>query len=249
MKIKKTLICLALCFSFMTVLAAISGKFTARAAGDYETKVLELVNEQRAAYGLPELQWSDDAYEAAKIRAKEVITSFSHTRPNGTYFSTVFDEVGISYAYAAENIAYGYNTPQEVVNAWMDSPGHKANILSGKVTYLGVAMTTGSGNSPSWVQEFYTPSGYSFVTTTPTPTPETPKASEPSALSDNNQNGNWWCSVAEPAYTYGESYKSYVSSPQYQPPEWNTNLQSYVPDEWLTVWFDTPPTQTCYRSN
>lgn len=75
---------------------------------------------------------------AAKIRANEILKSFSHTRPDGRAFSTALNEAGATYSGAGENIAKGQRTPEEVVNAWMNSAGHRANILNSKYKYLGV---------------------------------------------------------------------------------------------------------------
>jgi len=246
MKIKKALFYLALCFSFVTILAAISGKFSVSAAENYEMKVLELVNEQRAAYGLSALEWSDAAYQVAQTRANEVLTTFSHTRPNGTYFSTAFTEAGINYTFAAENIAYGYTTPESVVSAWMASDSHRANILSANVTYLGVAMVTGGANSPAWAQEFFsgTAPSYSYndyeepplETSEPTPAPTPTSTPDDTYYDDYNQadyNNNWYYT-----HQYQSSNEYYSAFPKYQPDEWNTNLQSKIPDDRLVVWYD-----------
>lgn len=104
----------------------------------YGLRITELVNEHRAAAGLAPVKYSAKVSEAAQVRAVEIETSFSHTRPDGRYFSTVFAEHGISYRYAGENIAWGQKSPEEVVTAWMNSAGHRANILNEKFTELGV---------------------------------------------------------------------------------------------------------------
>ena len=69
--------------------------------------------------------WSNELKQPANIRAKEIVRSFSHTRPNGSEWYTV------SSLVYAENLAVGYQTAQEVVDAWLASPGHKANIMHG----------------------------------------------------------------------------------------------------------------------
>lgn len=104
----------------------------------YGMRITELVNEHRAAAGLAPVQYSAKISKAAQVRAVEIEKSFSHTRPDGRYFSTVFAEHGISYRYSGENIAWGQKSPEEVVNAWMNSAGHRANILNAKFTQLGV---------------------------------------------------------------------------------------------------------------
>lgn len=67
------------------------------------------------------------------MRAKETEQSFSHTRPNGSNFSTALKEQGVSYRGSGENIAWGQKTPEDVMKAWMNSEGHRANILNGQV--------------------------------------------------------------------------------------------------------------------
>lgn len=104
----------------------------------YGMRITELVNEHRAAAGLAPVEYSVELSRAAQTRAYEIETSFSHTRPNGSNFSTVLKEQGISYRYSGENIAWGQKSPEEVVNAWMNSAGHRANILSKSFTKLGV---------------------------------------------------------------------------------------------------------------
>lgn len=104
----------------------------------YGLRITELVNEHRAAAGLAPVTYSAKISKAAQVRAVEIEQSFSHTRPDGRYFSTVFAEHGISYRYSGENIAWGQKSPEEVVSAWMNSAGHRANILNAKFTELGV---------------------------------------------------------------------------------------------------------------
>lgn len=78
--------------------------------------------------------------EAANIRAGEIKENLSHTRPNGTSCFTAMSELEIQYTSAAENIAYGQKNPESVMNAWMNSSGHRANILNEKMEYIGVGV-------------------------------------------------------------------------------------------------------------
>ena len=119
----------------------------------YEQEVLNLVNKERAAQGLSALKSDSGAQAAAELRASEVGSYFSHTRPDGRAFNTALSDVGASYRGAGENIAKGQRTPEEVVNAWMNSEGHRANILNSKYTHLGVGCVK-NGSSYSWVQIF-----------------------------------------------------------------------------------------------
>lgn len=77
----------------------------------------------------------------AQVRAVETKTLFSHTRPDGSSFSTALKEQGVSYRGAGENIAWGQKTSEQVMEGWMNSAGHRANILNEKYTSLGVVTT------------------------------------------------------------------------------------------------------------
>lgn len=111
----------------------------------YAYQVAAIVNRERAANGLGMLKYSDKLSEAAVVRAGEIQSYFSHTRPNGTSCFTALAESGIRYRYAGENIAYGQRNPEEVMKAWMNSSGHRANILSTKVDYIGIGVTYRNG--------------------------------------------------------------------------------------------------------
>ena len=121
--------------------------------GDYASQVVALVNAERAKYGLSALKVDSRVQQAAQVRAKETVQSFSHTRPNGSSFSTALTEAGVSYTRSGENIAYGQSTPQQVVQAWMNSSGHRANILNENFTTIGVGYTV-SGGTAYWAQLF-----------------------------------------------------------------------------------------------
>lgn len=118
---------------------------TNTSVSSYANQVLQLVNQERAKAGLSALTTNATLQAAADKRAQETVQSFSHTRPNGTSFSTVLKEYGISYRAAGENIAYGQKTPQEVVNAWMNSSGHRANILGANFGKVGIGVYQKNG--------------------------------------------------------------------------------------------------------
>jgi uncharacterized YkwD family protein len=89
-----------------------------------------------------------------KSRDMSVNRYFSHTSPT---YGSPFDmmkQFGVSYSRAAENIAYGYSTPEAVMNGWMNSPGHRANILNGALTQIGVGYYA---PGHYWTQMFITP--------------------------------------------------------------------------------------------
>lgn len=110
----------------------------------YEQEVVRLVNAERASYGLPALSIRADLCQYARVKSQDMHDSgyFSHTSPN---YGSPFDMMksfGITYSHAGENIAMGYSTPEAVVSAWMNSEGHRANILSASYTELGVGYWT-----------------------------------------------------------------------------------------------------------
>ena len=121
-----------------------------------EQAILLLVNQERAKRGLSALVLDDAVSKAAQIRAREIIAEFSHTRPDGTSCFTALDEVGIisSKVNRAENIASGQRSPEEVMQSWMNSDGHRANILNPNVKKLGVGYAEGGQYRTNWVQMF-----------------------------------------------------------------------------------------------
>jgi len=118
-----------------------------------QSKVLELVNKERAKAGKKALVLDEGLCNAAAIRVKEITAKFAHVRPDGKKYSTVLDDLGIVNYASAENIAEGHLTPEEVMNGWMNSSGHKANILSDKYTHIGIALYEYNGRN-YWVQVF-----------------------------------------------------------------------------------------------
>ncbi len=121
---------------------------------NYSNQVLQLVNQERAKEGLKALTTASALTSASNKRAQETMQSFSHTRPNGSSFFTALTEFGVKYSAAGENIAYGQRTPQEVVTAWMNSPGHRANIMNGSFGKLGVGVYQASNGTIYWAQLF-----------------------------------------------------------------------------------------------
>ncbi|MCH1623911.1 SafA/ExsA family spore coat assembly protein [Ferdinandcohnia quinoae] len=121
-----------------------------------ENQVIQLTNQQRAKYGLPALKADWQLSRVARYKSVDMRDRnyFSHTSP--TYGSpfTMMKNFGVTYRTAAENIAAGQRTPQEVVNAWMNSPGHRANILKSDVTHIGVGYSPGGSKKHYWTQMF-----------------------------------------------------------------------------------------------
>lgn len=119
----------------------------------YVDEVIRLVNIERNNVGLPSLSKNETLCQAAQTRANEIISVFSHTRPDGTSCFTVADEYKISWMNIGENIAKGQRNPKEVVAGWMNSPGHRANILNEKFNQIGVGVVK-SGGTYYWTQMF-----------------------------------------------------------------------------------------------
>lgn len=115
--------------------------------------VLAEVNAARVQNGLSALTLDANMNRAAAVRAAELAQSFSHTRPNGSRGLTALNEAGVSYRMAGENIASGQQSAQAVVSAWMNSSGHRANILSASFGRMGVGQATIGGRT-YWVQLF-----------------------------------------------------------------------------------------------
>lgn len=126
-------------------------------ASNYRQEVLNLVNAERAKYGLQPLVMGDAKLTAAaQQRAEEIATVNSHVRPNGTKWYTVLSEYGVTDAAAGENAAWGSVSPEEVVNAWMNSEGHRANILDPEARAMGVGYYYNSSSTwgHQWIQLF-----------------------------------------------------------------------------------------------
>jgi uncharacterized protein YkwD len=123
----------------------------------YKAEVIRLVNIEREKVGAPALKSMDALYPMADVRAKESAASFSHTRPNGTRCFTIFSENSMKYRAAGENLAYGFSTPASVVTAWMNSEGHKRNLLDPDFKYIGIGYYVNESGRVYCSQLFYTP--------------------------------------------------------------------------------------------
>ena len=124
-----------------------------------EAEVARLINIERTNRGLPALTTNWELSRVARYKSQDMIDKnyFSHTSP--TYGSpfTMMQNFGLKFSAAAENIAYGQRTPQEVVNAWMNSSGHRANILSASYTQTGVGAAKKADGTLYWTQMFMKP--------------------------------------------------------------------------------------------
>ncbi|WP_318036166.1 CAP domain-containing protein [Halobacillus amylolyticus] len=131
----------------------------ANATSNYEEKVVQLVNEERAKEGLAPLEMHNRLSDLARMKSQDMADKgyFSHTSPT---YGSPFDmmkQYDFSYSTAGENIAAGQRTPQEVVEGWMNSPGHRANIMNESFTHIGVGYVEGGSYGTYWTQLFMTP--------------------------------------------------------------------------------------------
>ncbi|HEY0604071.1 MAG TPA: CAP domain-containing protein [Herpetosiphonaceae bacterium] len=142
------------------VLAAALFNVPATSASPDLNRVIELTNEHRRAAGCANLTWQPALGAAAQRHAEDMAANnyFSHTSRNGASFGTRIRQAGYRYRLAAENIAAGYQSPEEVVNGWMASPGHRANILNCRLRNVGIGFgeNGGSAYGTYWVQDFGT---------------------------------------------------------------------------------------------
>ncbi|MCU5460375.1 MULTISPECIES: CAP domain-containing protein [Bacillus cereus group] len=127
----------------------------AKSLSEFEQRVVELTNAERAKQGLPALKIDTELSKVARIKSEDMQKNnyFDHNSPT---YGSPFDmmkKFGISYTSAGENIAQGQRSPEEVVQAWMNSAGHRANILNNGFTHIGVGYVE-SGNY--WTQQFIT---------------------------------------------------------------------------------------------
>jgi uncharacterized YkwD family protein len=127
------------------------GTQSSAATSTFASQVVTLVNQERAKAGLKPLANDSSLSAMALDKAKDMYNNhyFDHTSPTyGSPFD-MMNTYGIRYTYAGENIAMGQQTPQKVMTAWMNSAGHRQNILSPNYTKIGVSYYNGE-----WVQEF-----------------------------------------------------------------------------------------------
>lgn len=147
------------CLVIMLMLLGTSGVSASSNSYKYEDvpwyahRILELVNQEREKRGIEAMKLSPGLMGASEVRAGELPVRFSHTRPNG---KSALDMILKSGSTVGENIAAGQSTPEAVMESWMNSPGHKMNILNPLFTHLGVGYVHDekSPYSHYWVQMF-----------------------------------------------------------------------------------------------
>ncbi|MBE7062642.1 MAG: hypothetical protein E7390_02485 [Ruminococcaceae bacterium] len=119
-------------------------------AVEYEWEVLKLINIERANVGLQSLSMVSDLQASCDVRAVELETSFSHTRPDGSGCYTTIPK-SFPHKGTGENAAKGQTSPEQVVESWMNSSGHRANILNFAAGYMGVGYAE---KENTWIQQF-----------------------------------------------------------------------------------------------
>lgn len=112
--------------------------------------MLDLINAYRSQYGEQPLKLHIGLCDVAMVRSEELKSVFSHTRPDGSDCFTVLDDINIERLAAGENIASGYTSVSSVMDAWMNSDGHRSNILSGNYEYVGIGIV----DNRYWTQIF-----------------------------------------------------------------------------------------------
>ena len=126
-----------------------------------ENEVVRLVNIQRAKAGLQSLKINWQLSRVARYKSQDMVNKvyFAHISPTyGSPFK-MMESFGIRFSSAGENIAMGQRTPQEVMTGWMNSSGHRANILSPSYTEIGVGLAKNKSGSSYWTQMFIKPIG------------------------------------------------------------------------------------------
>ena len=121
-------------------------------------QIVDLVNAERTAVGLPALGYDARLGSAAQGHSDDQARrgEMSHVGGDGSTVGVRVDRTGYPWRSVAENVAYGYRTPSEVMAGWMASPGHRRNILSAN-TQLGVGLAFGADGRPYWTQVFAAP--------------------------------------------------------------------------------------------
>jgi uncharacterized YkwD family protein len=119
-------------------------------------QVLQLVNAERSKHGLQPLKMSEELRSIANLKSKDMADKhyFDHTSPTyGSPFQMLQD-FGVHYSAAGENIAAGQRSPEEVMNSWMNSSGHRANILNKNFDTIGIGFYQGGSYGTYWTQLF-----------------------------------------------------------------------------------------------
>lgn len=125
-------------------------------ANTMELEVLKLINEERKKEGLAPFTYSEELSKVARTKSQDMADKnyFSHTSPTYGDPFTMMKSFGIKYRTAGENIAKGYYSASSVVNGWMNSEGHRANILNPSFNKIGIGYATNKSGTTYWTQMF-----------------------------------------------------------------------------------------------
>ncbi len=196
-----SLVCLAVATAFL-----VSAQPTAAqtSLSPFEQEVLNLVNQKRQANGLAPLSVDARLVQAARAHNARMIQTgqFDHQVAGelplcaGGSNNDRYDAVGYAWTACGENIAAGQTTPQQVMDAWMNSAGHKANILKPGYRHIGIGYATGGAYGHYWTQDFGAGGGNAV------PVPTTPPSNPPPAPTTAPSNG-----VAITRATYLQAYR------------------------------------------
>lgn len=137
------------------------GAGTISSSGNVAADIVRLTNDARARNGLPALASNSKLMQAASIHAQQMATyqQQQHTISGAEYptLESRLQSVGYVYGSAAENIAWNQRTPQEAMTSWLNSSGHRANIMDPGLTEMGAAMAKSAKGEPYWIQVFGRP--------------------------------------------------------------------------------------------
>ncbi len=147
---------------FLTSLIALSASANAPAAltiGEMMASVIKLTNQERARIGSSALVENDRLVIVAQDMAEDLAKSgkLSHVDSKGRHLEKRFNDGGYKWTTIGENVAYGYSTPDAVVNGWIKSPGHYQNLSDKNFTEIGVGVTQDAKGRVFWVQVFGRP--------------------------------------------------------------------------------------------
>lgn len=174
-------------FTIVNLLSAPSVRVLGFASNIPPEKVVEATNQKRAENGVGTLSYSASLSEAARLKALDMLEDdyWAHISPDGTEPWYFFKSVGYSYRYAGENLARDFPDTNSAIEAWLASPSHRDNMLSGKYTEIGVAVVEGDlggKDTTLIVQLFGTPSA--GVASIPVASAETNQQAEPVGVAE-----------------------------------------------------------------
>ena len=153
-KISSIFVFALLIFTFSCLITTYASDSSDKKPLDAYKEVLNLLNQNRISNGLAPLIPDEHLTRVSDTRVQEITCSFSHIRPDGRRYSTTFADSHIEYQYCGEILAYGFQTPKQVVTAWMESPGHHDAILSPHYTHVGISHIIANNHLDYWAVEF-----------------------------------------------------------------------------------------------